>query len=210
MKKQLQSILIISFLTACAQTTKVEAEATLYDDEALMKHIKTLSSDKFEGRKTGTEGNKKAQDYIVSQFKSLNVKPFDSKFKHNFEFARRDKTFDATNILGFVKGVEFSDKYIVVSAHYDHLGKQDGKIYNGADDDASGVAALFAFAEMLKKNPPKHSIVLAAFDAEELSLQGAKYFVDKIKDVNIVANINMDMISRSSKNELYVVELNLR
>ncbi|MFD1062757.1 M20/M25/M40 family metallo-hydrolase [Winogradskyella litorisediminis] len=179
---------------------------TSYDSDVLLKHIKTLSSDKFEGRKTGTEGNKKAQDYIVTQFKSLEIKPFGSDYKHNFQFKRKAKTFDATNVLAMVEGTEHPKTYIVISAHYDHLGmSKDGKIYNGADDDASGVAALFAFAEMLKANPPKHSVILAAFDAEEMGLQGAKYFVDKMKDTNIIANINMDMISRSSKNELYAV-----
>ena len=109
------------------------------------------------------------------------------------------------NILGKITGTKFPDKYIVISAHYDHVGIHDGKIYNGADDDASGVSALFAVAEYLAKNPPRYSVILAAFDAEELGLQGAKYFVDKMKDANIVVNLNMDMISRSEKNELYVV-----
>lgn len=182
------------------------AKKTLYNSEMLLMYIKTLSSDKFEGRKTGTDGNKKAQDYIISQFKSLNVKPFGSKFRHDFQFKQRDVIYNATNILGIVKGTEFPNTYIVLSAHFDHLGiSEDGEIYNGADDDASGVAALFAFAELLKKNPPKHSVILAAFDAEEMGLQGAKYFVGKMKTSNIVANLNMDMISRSSKNELYVV-----
>lgn len=182
------------------------AKKTLYNSEMLLMYIKTLSSDKFEGRKTGTDGNKKAQDYIISQFKSLNVKPFGSKFRHDFQFKQRDVIYNATNILGIVKGTEFPNAYIVLSAHFDHLGmSEDGEIYNGADDDASGVAALFAFAELLKKNPPKHSVILAAFDAEEMGLQGAKYFVGKMKTSNIVANLNMDMISRSSKNELYVV-----
>lgn len=221
MKNFLQIITVFSVLIStlsCGQNNKqanlekeiksemqTEAATTLYDSEMLLKNIETLSSDKFEGRKTGTEGNKKAQEYIISQLEKLDVKPFGDKFKHDFQFTRRDIAYQATNILGVVKGLEFPEKYIVISAHYDHLGtSEDGKIYNGADDDASGVAALFAFAELLK-NPPKHTVILAAFDAEEMGLQGAKYFVSKMKEVNIVANLNMDMISRSSKNELYVV-----
>lgn len=175
-------------------------------NSTLLKHLETLSSDAFEGRKTGTKGNEKAQEYIIEQFKNLNVSAFGSSYKHNFTFERRKDTIAAVNVLAKIVGTQFPDKYIVISAHYDHLGiGKDGEIYNGADDDASGVAALFNFAECLKKNPPKHTVVLAAFDAEEMGLQGAKYFVEKMKDSKIVTNLNMDMISRSAKNELYVV-----
>ena len=85
------------------------------------------------------------------------------------------------------------------------MGIRNGKIYNGADDDASGVSALISFAEYLVQNPPKHSVILAAFDAEELGLQGAKHFVSTIEKEKVLVNLNMDMISRSAKNELYVV-----
>ncbi|TCK67994.1 peptidase M28-like protein [Winogradskyella wandonensis] len=199
------SVLVIS---SCAQNQSlnkdVSASNITYDSKQLLKNIKTLSSDVYEGRGTGTEGAAKARAYIIEQFKSMDVEPFGT-FEHKFSFSRRDKTIDAVNVLAKIKGKTYPEKYIVISAHYDHLGKRDGKIYNGADDDASGIAALFAFAEVLKKNPPRHTVILAAFDAEEMGLQGANYFVEKMKDANILANINMDMISRSSKNELYVV-----
>ncbi len=117
-----------------------------------------------------------------------------------------------TNVLSLIKGTEFPNSYMVISAHYDHLGirKEAGQedfIYNGADDDASGTSALFSFAEYLKKNPPRHSVILAAFDSEELGLKGSKYFVDNsiIPLESIMVNLNMDMISRNTKNELYVV-----
>ena len=125
--------------------------------------------------------------------------------RDRFTFKARNKTYNAVNALGVIKGSEYPDKFIVVSAHYDHLGIRNGKIYNGADDDASGVAALFSIAENLKENPPKYSVIFAAFDAEEIGLQGAKYFVKTIEKENVLVNLNMDMISRSSKNELYVV-----
>jgi Zn-dependent M28 family amino/carboxypeptidase len=110
-------------------------------------------------------------------------------------------------VLGFIRGTKFPKKYIVISAHYDHEGIKMGKIYNGADDNASGLSALFSFAEYFQKNPPEHSVVLAAFDGEELGLQGSKYFVNSNASVfkNISCNLNMDMISRSDKNELFAV-----
>ena len=82
---------------------------------------------------------------------------------------------------------------------------KNGKIYNGADDDASGVSALLSFAEYLSENLPNHTVIFASFDAEELGLQGAKHFVNTIDKEKLLLNLNMDMISRSPKNELYVV-----
>ena len=185
----------------CAQNT-----ITHFDENQLLERLKTLSSDEYEGRKTGKEGNEKGRQFIIEQFKSLGVSPFGSGYEHEFSFKRRDKEYKGKNVLAKIEGTKFPKTYIVISAHHDHLGiSKDGKIYNGADDDASGIAALFAFAEYFKNNPPKHSVVLAAFDAEEMGLQGSKYFVEKMKGSDIMVNINMDMISRSAKNELYVV-----
>jgi Zn-dependent M28 family amino/carboxypeptidase len=111
------------------------------------------------------------------------------------------------NVLGYIKGSKHHEDYIVISAHYDHEGIKNNQIYNGADDDASGIAALFAFAEYFEKHPPEHSVILAAFDAEELGLTGSRYYVNNtiVPLEHIKLNINMDMISRNSNNELYVV-----
>ncbi|NNE65118.1 MAG: M28 family peptidase, partial [Pyrinomonadaceae bacterium] len=98
------------------------------------------------------------------------------------------------------------ESYIVVSAHFDHVGISRGKIYNGADDNASGTAALFAIAKYFQEHPPEHSLIFAAFDAEEIGLEGAKHFVRNppVSIEKILLNINLDMVSRSDKNELYI------
>jgi Zn-dependent M28 family amino/carboxypeptidase len=178
-----------------------------FSENALLQHIKILSSDAFEGRRTGTKGGIKAKIYIIEQFQKLNVKPLGASFEQEFSFNTKGKIYNAVNVLGFVKGTEFPDTYIVISAHYDHEGVQKGKIYNGADDDASGVSALFSFAEQFKNNPPKHSVILAAFDGEELGLKGSQHFVKHsiVPFKSIMVNINMDMISRSDKRELFAV-----
>lgn len=106
----------------------------------------------------------------INQFYALKVSPLDKNYGQSFLFSTKVKSYDVENILGFIKGSKFSDEYIVISAHYGHEGIKYGKIYNGADDNASGVGALFSFAEYFKTNPPKHSIILAAFDAEELAI----------------------------------------
>lgn len=188
---------------------KVESQPKTYsfNTNALIKDIKTLSGDDFEGRRTGTKGAEKAKQYIIERFHSLKVDPLGAHYEQHFSFKTRGKDYAAVNILSQIKGTENPDKYIVLSAHYDHEGIKNGKIYNGADDDASGVSALFAFAEYFKKNPPKHSIIFAAFDGEELGLKGAYHFVkdNKIQKKNIVLNLNMDMISRSEANTLFAV-----
>ena len=95
---------------------------------------------------------------------------------------------------------------IVVSAHYDHVGVRNGEIYPGADDNASGTAALLAIAGLCKKAPWQHDVVFAAFDAEEQGLQGARAFVaaPPIPKERIALNINMDMVSRSATREIYI------
>lgn len=194
------------FLIAISSVSCAQNQVEFFDEDALLEHLQKLSSDEFEGRKTGEKGNEKGRKYIISQFEKLKVKPLGTNFEHEFNFSRRDVTYIGKNVLAKFEGTKFPDSYIVISAHHDHLGiSKDGKIYNGADDDASGISALFAFAEYLSKNSPKHSVILAAFDAEEMGLQGSKYFVEKTKNLDIKVNINMDMISRSKKDELYVV-----
>lgn len=200
-------------LTSCnAQTESSNVaveiiEQSWFNPDSLLHHVAVLSSDDYEGRRTGTQGAIKAKTYIINHFKNLNVEPLGEVYNQDFSFDKKSKTYHGSNVLGLIKGSESPEKYIVLSAHYDHEGIRNDKIYNGADDDASGISALFAFAEYLKENPPKHSVVLAAVDAEELGLVGSKYFVDNsiVPRRNIKLNINMDMISRSDKNELFVV-----
>lgn len=172
-----------------------------------------MSLDSLEGRRTGEKGGLIARNYVVSQFKKHDIPPLLDSYTQPFSFEsrRNKKTYNGANVLGVIKGTAYPDKYIVMSAHYDHVGINKGEIYNGADDDASGTSALFAFAEYFKNHPPKHSVVLAAFDAEELGLQGARHFLEAntIPKDQIAINFNLDMVSRNDNNELYVVGTNL-
>lgn len=212
--RYISSLFLVFFsLTSCkgqTETPKVAVEVlqqNWFHADSLLHHVQVLSSDAFEGRRTGTAGAEKAKTYIVNKFQDLQVIPLTENFEQHFSFTRRSKEYKGTNVFGLIKGTEKPEEYIVLSAHYDHEGIKGGKIYNGADDDASGISALFAFAEYFQKNPPKHSVILAAVDAEELGLIGSKYFVENsiIPLENIKLNINMDMISRNNKNELFAV-----
>ncbi len=200
-------LFVFFFWSSFFAVSQSKSECTLFDEATLLKHVKSLSSDAFEGRRTGTDGAKKARKYIVNQFHTLKVKPLEKSFYQPFSFVNKREFYEGINVLGQVKGSKYPKKYIIISAHYDHEGVKNGIIYNGADDNASGISALFAFAEYFRSNPPEHSVILAAFDGEELGLQGSKHYVKNpiISSSDIVVNLNMDMISRSKKKELYVV-----
>jgi len=181
----------------------VEA-ASKISSARLLGHLAFLSSDKLEGRRTGEPGNLIARNHIVNEFLSQGLEVT----LQPFSFERRGTSYDAVNIITKIKGTENPDKYIAITAHYDHLGIgkpiAGDSIYNGADDNASGVAALLEMTNYFKEHPPKNSLLFIALDAEELGLQGAKYFVENKGDKNILLNINMDMISRNENNEIYI------
>jgi Zn-dependent M28 family amino/carboxypeptidase len=113
---------------------------------------------------------------------------------------------EGANVLGMCVGSEPKRPYFVVSSHYDHLGIRDGQMYPGADDDASGVAVMLEIAAFCQKTPLRHSIVFAAFDAEERGLQGAKAFMVKppVPQDRIGLDVNLDMVSRNDRREIFV------
>lgn len=196
--KKLSLLLLIPFF-ACSQPEK----PTL-DTDQLIEDLRFISSDATEGRRTGTEGNKIAREYLVTRFEEEGAKPFEGSYAHEFTFENRRTQEEVTgiNVIAQVDGK--SDSMIVITAHYDHLGKRDSLIFNGADDDASGTAALLAFADYFSNESPNHTLVFAAFDAEEMGLQGARAFVeDSIFLSKVKLNINMDMISQNDSSEIY-------
>lgn len=182
------------------------------DEKKLLETIEYLSSDELKGRKTLSEGNKEAQEFIREEFKSLNLNTHYAKYFQKFTFENRGdgKIYeDASNVVAFIPGKN-SRKIIIITAHYDHVGtgsqnSSEDSIYNGADDNASGTAALLAFAAYFKNNQPEHPIIFAALDGEEMGLQGAKALLNDFPFPlgDILINVNMDMISRNEKGELY-------
>lgn len=177
----------------------------VYSDQ-LLKDVRTLSSDTYEGRKTGTKGAELARNYIAKRFKEIGLKSFPllNSYQQPFTFEGiDDPKINGKNLIAYIPGS--SDKIIVISAHYDHLGVINGKIYNGADDNASGVAGMLKIAAHFAKNKPVYTLIFAAFDAEEFGRKGSAYFVDHLPvDIKrIRLNINLDMISHNDKGELY-------
>ncbi|MDG1434021.1 MAG: M28 family peptidase [Saprospiraceae bacterium] len=187
---------------------KMNLKQSTIDSFQIMEDVEYLASDQLEGRRSGEKGNELAREYIVSRFKELGLEKLNSSFLQAFSFYKRiyKNTYNCNNIIGKIPGTIQPEKYIVLSAHYDHLGKRGEKIFNGADDNASGISAMLESAAYFKKNPPMNSILFVAFDAEELGLEGAKYFVENppISIDKILMNINLDMISRNKNNEIYI------
>ncbi|KQZ28993.1 M20/M25/M40 family metallo-hydrolase [Caulobacter sp. Root1472] len=170
--------------------------------------VRILSADNMEGRGVGTPGGAKARAYIIQRFGQIGLRPQDGKFERPFTFKPRTFGKDVTgvNLVARIQGTSSSDKVLVVSAHYDHLGVRKGQVYNGADDNASGIAGLLAVAEAFKARPPRHTVLIVAFDAEESGLKGAKAFVadPAVPLASIGLNVNFDMISKNAKGQLYV------
>lgn len=181
------------------------AQLDRLDTEFMLEDLRKLSHDAAEGRRTGTKGAEAARRFIIKQLEDMRAKSLQDDYRHPFTFTTsRGDTIQGENIVAYIKGEE--QTAFVITAHYDHLGVRNGEVYNGADDNASGVAALLALVEYFKSNKPRHTLVFAALDGEEMGLQGAKAFVNdmSIPQELLKLNINMDMISMNDKNELYV------
>jgi len=176
-----------------------------FDAGRLLEDVTYLASDELEGRSPDRPSIAKARDYVAKRMRESGIEPERQEFK--FMPRRGKEELTGVNFIGRIAGrsKEKSGKYIVITAHYDHVGIQNGEIYNGADDNASGTAALFAMASYFSKNRPEHSLIFVALDAEEKGLQGARHFVANLPVAKeaILLNVNMDMLSRSEKGELY-------
>jgi Tol biopolymer transport system component len=203
-------------------------KAELAQPKSLKKHITYLSSDELQGRLTGSAGEKKAADYIASQFKALGLKTYaNNSYFQTFNYKVKlnphatdgsgDKVNNGTNVIGFLDNK--AAKTIVIGAHYDHLGLNEhnhstkpnshGEIHNGADDNASGVAGVLELARMYTQNATKENVnyIFALFSGEEDGLIGSKHMAETLKSLhpNVVTMINMDMIGRLDKDKSLVV-----
>lgn len=200
----LLSIFVLLFIS-CSTEQEITQYEYSYDSDQLIEDLRVISSDTTEGRRTGTEGNKIARDYLVQRFEEEGAEPFQDSYTHAFNFSDRDgEEITGVNVIGQITGD--SDSVIVITAHYDHLGVRDSLIFNGADDDASGTAALLAYIDYFSEQTPNHTLVFAAFDAEEMGLQGARALVtDSVFLSKVKMNINMDMIAQNNDNEIFAV-----
>ncbi|RED48487.1 M28 family metallopeptidase [Seonamhaeicola aphaedonensis] len=168
--------------------------------EASMKfNMEYLASDHLEGRSTGTKGLEKAAVFIENFFKNSGVKPYFNTYRDTFNI----KKLVGYNIIGFVEGqdVELKNEFIILGAHYDHIGTAkvvDGdSIANGANDDASGTVAVMEWAKYFAQNKTnKRSMLFTLFDAEEMGLKGSNHLAKRLQKegLNLYTMINFEMI----------------
>lgn len=205
MKSTLILLIVISiFSSGCGQSISSDNIAA---------HIRILASDEYEGRGTGSAGEEKAAQYIESQFKKMKLKPMgnNNTYRQSFTFrggmhgtGEEGKT---KNLVAFLDNG--ASNTVVLGAHYDHLGfgeegnsldaNPKGKIHNGADDNASGVAGILELARRFSdKKKEAHNFLFICFSGEELGLYGSKYWTEHptmdLKKINFM--INLDMVGR--------------
>ena len=179
--------------------------------ERLERHLYYFASDSLRGRAAGSEDAAKAAAYIVNEYKSMGLKPFYDDWYMPFN----TKGKDYKNVVAVLEGNDpvLKDQYIVIGAHYDHLGVKNDKIYNGADDNASGSSALIEIARELcaHRGQLKRTVVIAAFDAEELGLFGSNALADKMLDqdgLDVRLMISVDMVGwYKATNSLTMMEV---
>ncbi len=194
------------------------------DSTVILSDIAWLASDKLEGRLTGSSGNDSAAAYIARRYSYLRLKtPYPGYLQRFVARSAADAHMGDTagkatqNVVAMLEGSDpvLKGKYIVIGAHFDHLGRSTqfamdpeagNAIRNGADDNASGTAAVMQLARMLSVSRPKHSVIFVNFSGEEEGLLGSQYFVDNppVPLDSIVAMLNFDMVGRLRDQRLFV------
>lgn len=194
--------LSVSFVTpSFAQGNKNLGPYTMFEQIIYQKKqsklLSYISNDCARGRSTGTLAAQMVAEYIKDYFVEYGLQPYGGAYYQPFLC----NDLRARNVIGIIPSIVPSDEYVVISAHYDHIGALNGFVYNGADDNASGVTALLNLAEIFgtmykAKMGPNKNIIFAAFDAKEQSMSGSRHFVKNlsIPKKNITAAINMDQI----------------
>jgi Zn-dependent M28 family amino/carboxypeptidase len=227
------ALILVGSCSTLRHSEKIDnlKDSIVYDDETVVKqylntinieelkvHVEEVSSDKYNGRMTGEEGHNQVCDYIREYYKSQNIIAPESHPNYYQKVPKEElpnNLKESQNIIAYIEGSEFPDEYLYISAHSDHEGIINGEIYNGADDNGSGTAAVLEMAEAFKKAVddgyrPKRSIVFLHVTAEEVGLHGSRYYTDNpiFPLENTVSTLNIDMIGRvderHKENENYI------
>ena len=198
MKSATKTSLVVAVVAAATLTTEAAAQnfGTPASLDRLLQDLSVLAHDSMEGRAPGTPGSTRARTFLIESLKSIGAAPIGESYEPRFETANAP----AVNIIAAIPGRDTAKRHIVLTAHYDHQGVRDGIVFNGADDNASGVATALAVARDVMANPLGATLVIALVDAEESGLLGAREFVERppIPRDQITLNVNLDMVSRTA------------
>ncbi|MCL2912357.1 M20/M25/M40 family metallo-hydrolase [Shewanella corallii] len=220
-------ILILLLLAACTSSDRLIGEScrepiTLNEPaqqiRSLSNDLEQLTSPALNGRKTGSEGAVLTRQYLQQRFKQLGLAGWQDKFQHSFEYTQGFSDRQGINLAVMLPAADDTDNapWRLVLAHYDHLGgraglsRPDGKYFPGADDNASGVAAMLSVAESLKKQALSANVLMVFTDAEEPGLYGSKALVRELQNAGVLSQIelviNLDMVGRPDKHRRLYVE----
>lgn len=215
MERFRNAFLTVIIATALAGT--VYAQAAI-GPEGMLETVKYLSGSDLRGRGLGTPELDKAAAFLAARFEAVGLLPGGNPSGSWYqEWVDPETKIRMRNVVGVLPGrnPELSRECVVIGAHYDHLGtqgaskEQEGKMYPGADDNASGVAVLLELASRLPLVPDmERSIVFVAFTGEEAGRKGSKYYVQNEKHYpvsKVVGMINLDTVGRLGKNKLIVL-----
>lgn len=190
------SVLFILFTIIC----QAQVKPTIDKNEVI--RIETeLASDKMQGRAIFTAGIDSASVFIEKEFSKIGLDFYSDLKNYRQEFEAKNKP--ANNVIGILKGKSKPEEFVIFSAHFDHLGTTNygtDKVYNGANDDASGVTAVIALAKYFKElNTNELTIIFVAFTGEEVGGFGSGFFSKSINADKVVAMFNIEMIGTESK-----------
>ncbi|WP_153916660.1 M20/M25/M40 family metallo-hydrolase [Shewanella sp. TC10] len=207
----LSALLLCLFLSGCASQNCGNSPVNHWSNQSqLLEDIRVLSSPKFEGRKTGTYGAELSREYIKKRFTELHLSPWQDEFEVPFNYRSSFSDKQGINLIATIKAKQPSQRWRVITAHYDHLGKKGNKVFAGADDNASGVAAMFAIAEQWQQQGNEDiNLMLVATDAEEPGLFGSYALVEQVQNTPqmlIELSLNLDMIGTPSRPKAIYIE----
>lgn len=184
-------------LSGCAAPLAINDTATPdITPEELSAHTHYLAHPQLEGREVRSRGSSLARQYIAGRFAAMGLKPWGDQADYEQPY------HIGTNVLGVLPGSDpaLADEYVIVSAHYDHLGKGLLWTYPGAADNAAGVAVMLEVAERMAGEPPKRTVVFAAWDGEERGFWGAAAFTRDARydPARLAGVVNLDMMGRKA------------
>lgn len=192
---------------ACrAPSAQPAAAGPRLDAGRMIAAVRVLAHDSMEGRAAGTAGNARARRWLLGEFGALGLDAPPGGHAQAFPLADAPGAALGVNLVGIIPGRTRPGRVLVLGAHHDHLGIRRDSIYNGADDDASGVAAVLELARWLRAHPPASTVVVALFDAEEGGSLGAEAFLraPPVPLAGVAAMVNLDMVGRNVADELWI------
>ena len=221
MKHLITFALILTSTLSYAQYEEAKIYAETIDQQDLKELLYVYASDFFQGRETGTLGQKRAVNFLKEFYQIRGIAPANgtNDYFQSMELTIKGKAVSTENVVAIIEGKSKPEEYVVISSHLDHEGIKNGEIYNGADDDGSGTVALLEVAEAFQEaaeagKGPERSVIFLHVSGEEKGLLGSKYYTNNplYPLANTVANLNIDMVGRTdpkresdNRNYIYLI-----